>query len=238
MDPAHKTASLLPGIATQLTCEKVIEDKLAARAANEESAATSTSTGEVATAQAVYRGEEKDSDDDMDMEDSKEYMEYKQKRIAEMKAAKEQAIIDKAKGHGEYREIIETEFLEHVTKSARVVCHFYHRDFERCKIVDMHLKKISATHLETRFIKIDAEKAPFFVCKLLIKVLPTIVCFLDGVATDRVVGFDELGARDDFPTLLLTRRLVRAKVIQAKKKVENPDFHLTRKKEDSDEDDD
>jgi len=30
-------------------------------------------------------------------------------------------------------------------------------------------------------------------------VLPTIIIFVDGVALDRVVGFDELGARDDFP---------------------------------------
>jgi hypothetical protein len=36
--------------------------------------------------------------------------------------------------------------------------------------------------------------------------LPTIVCFIDGVARDRVVGFEELGANDEFKTIELTRR--------------------------------
>ena len=69
------------------------------------------------------------------------------------------------------------------------MCHFYHKDFERCKIVDMHLRDISKQHIEARFIYMDAEKAPFFIQKLQIQVLPTIVCFIDGIAVDRVVGF-------------------------------------------------
>jgi hypothetical protein len=38
--------------------------------------------------------------------------------------------------HGEYREVKEEEFLAAVTNSKKVVCHFYHNDFERCKIMD------------------------------------------------------------------------------------------------------
>jgi len=34
------------------------------------------------------------------------------------------------------REIAEDEFLPEVTKSKYVVCHFYHREFLRCKIMD------------------------------------------------------------------------------------------------------
>jgi hypothetical protein len=34
-------------------------------------------------------------------------------------------------------EIVEEEFLKEVTGSELVVCHFYHNDFERCKIMDM-----------------------------------------------------------------------------------------------------
>jgi hypothetical protein len=33
---------------------------------------------------------------------------------------------------------------------------------------------------------------------LQVKVLPTIIIFLDGVALDRIVGFEELGGVDDF----------------------------------------
>jgi len=35
-----------------------------------------------------------------------------------------------------------------------------------------------------------------------------------------VVGFGEFGAKDDFDTILLTRRLVRSKMIQPKNKAE------------------
>lgn len=71
-----------------------------------------------------------------------------------------------SKGHGQYREITEQEFLPNVTGSKLVICHFYHKDFERCKIVDMHLRNIAKRHTEARFVYLDAEKAPFFVQKL------------------------------------------------------------------------
>ena len=87
-----------------------------------------------------------------------------------------------------HREIKEEEFLEQVTKSEKVVCHFYHNDFERCKIFDkvtcsltpccwvppvkvpclltQHLSLIAPKCVGTKFIKLNAEKAPFFVSKL------------------------------------------------------------------------
>lgn len=74
--------------------------------------------------------------------------------------------------------------------------HFYHKDFERCKIIDMHLSKISSNHGETKIVKLNAQKSPFFVQKLAIKILPTICCFINGVLKDRIIGFDELGGTD------------------------------------------
>lgn len=59
-----------------------------------------------------------------------------------------------------------------VTGSALTVCHFYHRDFERCKIMDMHLRDMAAQLLPVRFVKLNAEKATFFVGKLGVKVPP------------------------------------------------------------------
>ena len=43
--------------------------------------------------------------------------------------------------------------------------------------------------------------------------MPTLICFVDGKATDRIVGFEELGMKDEFPTLNLIRRLVNYKII-------------------------
>jgi hypothetical protein len=36
------------------------------------------------------------------------------------------------------------------------VCHFFHKDLERCKIVDKHLALLAKKYMETRFIKLSA----------------------------------------------------------------------------------
>ncbi len=84
----------------------------------------------------------------------------------------------------------------------------------------MHLFKICREHEEARFVRLDAEKAPFFINKLAIQMLPTVIMFIDGVAQDRIVGFDELGACDDFPTIALTRRLIKGGVLYANNRKE------------------
>ena len=56
--------------------------------------------------------------------------------------------------------------------------------------------------METKFIKLNAEKAPFFVSKLSIRTLPTLIRFTDGVAdhSKRVTGFEGLLGAEDFHT--------------------------------------
>ncbi len=44
---------------------------------------------------------------------------------------------------------------------------------------------------------------PLFLFASQIQTLPTIVLFRDGIAVDRIVGFEELGGVDDFPTKAL-----------------------------------
>jgi thiol-disulfide isomerase/thioredoxin len=65
---------------------------------------------------------------------------------------------------------------------------------------------IAQAHREVKFIRLNVQKAQFMVQKLSIKTLPTIVLFTDGVAKDRIVGFDELGGRDVFPTRFVSNR--------------------------------
>ena len=43
-------------------------------------------------------------------------------------------------------------------------------------------------HADTKFVKCDVQKFPFFVPKLQVKVLPCVIMFFDGVAVDRIVG--------------------------------------------------
>lgn len=84
-------------------------------------------------------------------------------RISELKEEAEKRTRQKSlveRGHGSYQEIDEGQFLEVVTKTKRVVCHFFHQGFERCKIVDKHLESLSRKYIETRFIKTSATVQP------------------------------------------------------------------------------
>jgi len=53
-----------------------------------------------------------------------------------------------------------------ITAAKKCVVHFYHTDFHRCRIMDKHLEILAHNHPETLFLKINAEKAPFFCAKL------------------------------------------------------------------------
>ena len=184
--------------------------------------------------------EQDDDEHDPDFDDDDEVMHtLREQRIAALKAKKQEHVENMIKGHGTYTEITEEEFLPTVTKTKFVVVHFYHKDFERCKIMDHHLWQICQKHTETKFVKIDAEKCPFFVTKLQIQMLPTVICFMDGLAFDRIVGFEELGGKDEFPNLLLARRLVKTGCIKAITKGEKGNMIVKKgraKGADSDED--
>ena len=56
-------------------------------------------------------------------------------------------------------------------------------------LVDAHLHRLAASHLETRFIKVDAEKSPFLVERLGIIMMPTIVLIIDGKTEYSIRGF-------------------------------------------------
>lgn len=115
-----------------------------------------------------------------------------------------------------------------MTKTQYCIVHFFHKDFERCKIVDHHLSKIVKSHTEALIVKIDAEKCPFFVTKLQVKVLPTIISFIDGIAVDHIVGFEELGGQDDFPTMIMIRRLIAGGCLIAKNDQEAGKMKITK----------
>ena len=69
-------------------------------------------------------------------------------RLRKMKAEAEETMKMSRKGHGELRTIEEKDFLPQVTGSERVIAHFFHRDFSRCRIMDQHLeaRKIELAH--------------------------------------------------------------------------------------------
>ncbi|KVH93325.1 thioredoxin domain-containing protein 9 homolog [Cynara cardunculus var. scolymus] len=137
----------------------------------------------------------------------------RERRLQQMKKMAEKRSRWLALGHGDYSEIFsEKDFFSIVKASDRVVCHFYRENWP-CKVVDKHLGILAKQHIETRFIKIQAEKSPFLAEKLKIVVLPTIALIKNAKVDDYVVGFDELGGSDDFSTEELEERLGKAQVI-------------------------
>lgn len=87
-------------------------------------------------------------------------------------------------------------------KEPRCVVHFYHTNFKRCEIMDKHLavctttlypfrsvlmvmQKLAPKYFSTRFFRVFVENVPWLVEKLGVKVLPCVICFVDGVSKDR-----------------------------------------------------
>ena len=104
--------------------------------------------------------------DEADDDEDYELRTLREQRLRRLKASQMEKIENLRKGHGQFREITQDEFLKEVTGSKTVICHFYHRDFPRCVIMDHHIAKLAPKHVESKFIKINAEKAPFFIEKV------------------------------------------------------------------------
>ncbi|KAF9401536.1 hypothetical protein BGZ94_005181 [Podila epigama] len=170
-----------------------------------------------------------DQDKDLDDDELFEELEnddygmasFREQRIEEFKeeVAKRKLVMEY--DYGVYKDITdEKEVMDISTKAKHCVIHFYHSDFRRCMIIDKHLEALAKKHGKTKFIKIKVENAPFLVEKLQVKVLPCVISFTDGMAVDRLIGFEELGNTDNFSTAMLELRYKTVGVIEQDKKEE------------------
>ncbi|KAB8275099.1 thioredoxin-like protein [Aspergillus minisclerotigenes] len=132
--------------------------------------------------------------------------------------------------------------LSFTTDTHRCVIHFAHPDFSRCGTMDEHMRALATRHYDVRFARVDVRDIPFVVEKLKIRVLPCVIGFKDGIAAERVVGFEglALGGRDgtdSFSTATLEKRLLwKGVLVQAKIKDGNDDSDMS-DADDEDEDD-
>eukprot|EP00823_Brevimastigomonas_motovehiculus_P004734 TRINITY_DN3229_c0_g1_i1.p1 TRINITY_DN3229_c0_g1~~TRINITY_DN3229_c0_g1_i1.p1 ORF type:complete len:248 (-),score=59.67 TRINITY_DN3229_c0_g1_i1:239-982(-) len=183
------------------------------------------SSKEDATIKSKTESKKKDDEDDIkfDEKDDDEILaRIREQRVTEFKSKQKKEDVQ-TDGCGKYEEIVQDEFLPTVLKHKHCIVHFYHNSFERCRIVDKHMGLLCERHKQTKFVKINAEKTTFFATKLAIKMLPTVVIFIDGKAVDRIVGFDELGGQDDFTTAAFASRLSKSGVIKlAQTKLDKP----------------
>lgn len=133
--------------------------------------------------------------------DEDDFEALRQKRRQEMQKKMSQEQAWRQLGHGRYAEMTDTkDFFNAAKKSERMVVHFYRGVTPRCEIIDAHLQRLAEKHVETRFVKVNAEKNPFLVERLHIIMLPTLVLCKDGKTQHSIIGFDEFGGTDDFDT--------------------------------------
>mmetsp|Transcript_13569 Transcript_13569/g.16451 ORF Transcript_13569/g.16451 Transcript_13569/m.16451 type:complete len:350 (+) Transcript_13569:101-1150(+) len=152
-----------------------------------------------------------DSDDEFDdlLNDVPLELEaIREKRLREMRDMHMKVAEQRSLGHGEVRTITQDDFLPECTgKSEYVAVHFFHQEFQRCKIMDHHLKLVAPKHMSCKFLRMDAEKAPFFIQKLQIQTLPTLIVFREGKIVDKLTGFEGFATNPNEPDKWHTGRL-------------------------------
>ncbi|KAH7731751.1 Thioredoxin domain containing protein [Aphelenchoides avenae] len=121
--------------------------------------------------------------------DEDELETLRRKRVAEMKKAQAKKQEYLANGHGQYDELTsEAEFFEAAKKSDKLVCHFYLPTIMKCKVVDKLLEQLAKNERNygTRFVKANAEKIPFLIKRLNIRVIPTIGTSINAKMCDYI----------------------------------------------------
>ncbi|KAL8807240.1 MAG: hypothetical protein Q9223_004494 [Gallowayella weberi] len=155
-----------------------------------------------------------DEDELLDsLEDDPAFQSFREQRLQQLHEEFTRAKQLRNREHGQYTEIkIEKDLMDIVNTDAELcVVHFFKSDFHRCGIMDGHLERLAPLHLDTRFLKINVDNAPFLVTKLKVQVLPCVIAFKKGVSVDRIIGFEGLGySEDTFSTKDLERKLLRS----------------------------
>jgi len=150
-----------------------------------------------------------------DNDDQNQLSGFREQRLQQLHAEMTRAKAMRNSDYGKYTEIKdEKQVMDITTGSKLCVVHFMKPDFGRCRVMDGKLEALAPKHFDTRFLSVNVENAPFLIAKLKIQVLPCVICFVNGVGVDRILGFEGLGRKPDSFTLQeLEARLLRAGVL-------------------------
>ncbi|ETO29178.1 hypothetical protein RFI_07951 [Reticulomyxa filosa] len=164
---------------------------------------------------ATEKEKAKDSDNDSldefekEIENDPELRKIQEERREQLKEQFRQKQEKLSKGFGHYDQMDEKDMLKMAADTQYVVVHFSSNEFKNCSVMDHHLALLAPKNTDVRFVKCDAKKSPFVTQRWKIRTLPTLCVVVHGFLVDKVIGFTELGNRDDFPTIALERRLAK-----------------------------
>jgi len=115
----------------------------------------------------------------------------RQKRIREMKERADKREKWRRTGHGTVDEIVDQkDFYTFAKNSERVVVLFYREGSKWCDIITSILVKIAYKHYETRFLKMNAERAAIIVSQLDIRMMPTMILCKNKKVDRKLQGLD------------------------------------------------
>lgn len=136
--------------------------------------------------------------------DDDELERLRERRMQQIKQNAHKAQELRAKGHGEFATLTDTkEFFDVMKQSDKLVVHFFTPANAFCELVDGHLDRIAKQHIETRFVRMNAEKSEFLVERLGVWMIPCIALVKDQKVVKMIQGLDELGGTDKFTTAFL-----------------------------------
>jgi len=160
----------------------------------------------------IMRQKEADLDkalEDMDNLDLDDMKELHKKRLMEARKKVEDLKKWKSKNHGVVTCVTDqAEFFQHVKESKYVVCVFFKTANRWCDDLRANLKAIAPKHFETRFLEMEAEKAPYLCEKLNIYMMPTMILCKDNKVSMQCRGLDPINPTGKYTTLQLETRLL------------------------------
>uniref|UniRef100_A0A6U0L629 Thioredoxin domain-containing protein n=1 Tax=Percolomonas cosmopolitus TaxID=63605 RepID=A0A6U0L629_9EUKA len=160
----------------------------------------------------------KEADEEMEkiQEDEDEYERLRRKRLKEMREEHEKKTKWQFLGHGQMQELNDAQqFFGAVKQSERVVA-FFSNGSKWCNYLEGHLSKIAQKHPETRFIKVNADKAAPLVEHLQIWMMPTVTLIRQGETDHSIVGLDEVGGQE-MTVVTVARALSQHNMIEVKR---------------------
>lgn len=131
--------------------------------------------------------EELDDLEDELSDDDKFMAEYREKRLADLRA---QAAREK---FGSVEEIAKVDWIEQVNKASEetwVICHLYQDSIEACGVMDAALVRLSRTFKDIKFVKIKSTSA---IENFPDKNLPAVFCYRDGEMKHQIITLEKLG---------------------------------------------
>ena len=133
--------------------------------------------------------------------DGDELEDIRRRRLEAMESSQDARKSALERGHGVVNGLDdEKAFFEKMKGEDKMIVHFYRNSSWPCEVMDKHLEVVASKHTEALVCRINAEKSPFLTEKLKIWMLPTLCLVRNTKVVDYIVGFDDVGGTDDFPT--------------------------------------